>query len=170
MQEDITRRNFVAEENIIVGNVSLYGATGGEAFYKHGWRAYMTKGLLVVLGPTGRNFAAGMSGGFAFVLDETGEFVANRCNKTSVDLEPVMEIEDIETIRALTRRHLELTGSPRAQWVLENWQAMLPKFIKVYPHEFKRVRTAAAKKQAEAMKLVPQVPPVPANRPMVHGD
>ena len=187
--------NFVAEENIIVGNVSLYGATSGEAYFNgmggerfavrnsgatavvesvgdHGCE-YMTNGLVLVLGPTGRNFAAGMSGGFAFVLDETGEFVANRCNKTSVDLEPVMDLEDIETIQALTRKHLELTGSPRAQWVLENWSAMLPKFIKVYPQEFKRVRVAAAaKKQAAAGALPVQTPlPAPsAGRPMVQGD
>jgi len=122
-----------------------------------------------VLGPTGRNFAAGMSGGFAYVLDETGEFVANRCNKASVDLEPVMDTEDIETIRVLTRRHLELTGSPRAQWILENWSAMLPKFIKVYPQEFRRARAAEAKKLAEAPKLMPK-PPVTVDRPLVHGD
>jgi glutamate synthase domain-containing protein 2/glutamate synthase domain-containing protein 1/glutamate synthase domain-containing protein 3 len=183
--------NFVAEENIIVGNVSLYGATGGEAFFNgmggerfavrnsgatavvesvgdHGCE-YMTKGIVLVLGPTGRNFAAGMSGGFAYVLDETGEFVANRCNKASVDLEPVMDTEDIETIRVLTRRHLELTGSPRAQWILENWSAMLPKFIKVYPQEFRRAWAAEAKKLAEAPKLMPK-PPVTVDRPLVHGD
>ncbi len=100
---------------------------------------YMTKGLVVVLGPTGRNFAAGMSGGFAFVLDETGEFVANRCNRAGVDLEPVVDEGDISTLKTLIARHVELTGSPRARWILLNFDDMLPKFVKVFPHEYKRV-------------------------------
>jgi glutamate synthase (NADPH) large chain len=182
---------FVSSDNIIVGNVSLYGATGGEAYFNgmggerfavrnsgatavvesvgdHGCE-YMTNGLVLVLGPTGRNFAAGMSGGFAFVLDETGEFVANRCNKASVDLGPVMETEDIDTIRTLTQRHLDLTGSPRARWILKNWSTVLPKFIKVYPHEFKRVRTASAVKKQETVQPAHHPPPA-ATRPLVHGD
>jgi glutamate synthase domain-containing protein 2/glutamate synthase domain-containing protein 3 len=152
---------FVAEENIIVGNVVLYGATSGEAFFNglagerfavrnSGATAvveavgdhcceYMTKGLVVVLGKTGRNFGAGMNGGIAFVLDETGEFQNVNCNKTSVDLEPVMEAEDLDLLHRLISRHGELTGSPRAKWILENWSQMIPKFVKVFPHEYKRV-------------------------------
>ena len=152
---------FVAEENMIVGNVVLYGATSGEAFFNgvagerfavrnsgatavvegvgdHGCE-YMTKGLVVVLGPCGRNFAAGMSGGVAYVLDEKREFTNERCNQVSVDLEPVIESEDVRIIRDLVTRHHELTGSTRARMILDNWADMLPQFIKVFPHEFKRV-------------------------------
>ena len=153
--------SFQPEENILVGNVVLYGATSGEVFFNgmagerfavrnsgatavvesvgdHGCE-YMTKGIVVVLGKTGRNFAAGMTGGVAYVLDETGEFVRVRCNHASVDLDPVTEPEDIELIHSLTTRHAELTESPRAKWILDNWEGMLPKFIKVFPHEYKRV-------------------------------
>jgi glutamate synthase domain-containing protein 3 len=152
---------FVAEENILIGNVVLYGATSGEAFFNgmagerfavrnsgatavvesvgdHGCE-YMTKGMVVVLGKTGRNFAAGMNGGFAFVLDEDGEFVSTRCNRASVDLEPMEDSADIQAVRELIERHLEQTGSPRAEWILENWGEMATKFVKVYPHELKRV-------------------------------
>ena len=165
--------NFVAEENIIVGNVVLYGATGGEAFFNgmagerfavrnsgatavvesvgdHGCE-YMTKGLALVLGPTGRNFAAGMSGGIAYVLDETGDFVAINCNTASVDLEPVMETADIQLIENLIRRHVTFTGSPRGQWILENWSEMLPKFVKVFPHDYKRVLGIPRKASQDAM-------------------
>jgi glutamate synthase domain-containing protein 3 len=100
----------------------------------------MTKGTVVVLGKNGRNFAAGMTGGIAFVLDETGEFVRVRCNRASVDLEPVIDPQDIDLIQHLIARHAELTESPRAKWILDNWESMLPKFIKVFPHEFKRVQ------------------------------
>ncbi|MCS7314221.1 MAG: glutamate synthase large subunit [Bryobacterales bacterium] len=152
---------FRPEENIIVGNVALYGATGGEAFFSgvagerfavrnsgatavvegvgdHGCE-YMTRGLVVVLGRTGRNFAAGMTGGLAFVLDETGEFVRSRCNRTHVDLEPLADPADIETVRSLIERHFRLTGSPRAAWILENWASLLPLFVKVFPHDYRRV-------------------------------
>ena len=153
--------SFQPEENILVGNVVLYGATSGEAFFNgmagerfavrnsgatavvetvgdHGCE-YMTKGTVVVLGKTGRNFAAGMTGGIAYVLDETGEFVRVRCNRASVDLDPVVDPQDIDLIHGLITRHAELTESPRAKWILDNWETMLPKFIKVFPHEFKRV-------------------------------
>src|SRR5579872_1124815 len=153
--------NFLPEENILVGNVVLYGATGGEAFFDgvagerfavrnsgattvvegvgdHGCE-YMTKGLVVVLGRTGRNFAAGMTGGFAYVLDETGLFSTVLCNRSGVDLHPVDDSGDVQMLYGLIVRHIEETGSPRAQWILENWNQMLPRFIKVYPHEFKRV-------------------------------
>jgi glutamate synthase domain-containing protein 2/glutamate synthase domain-containing protein 1/glutamate synthase domain-containing protein 3 len=151
---------FLPEENMLVGNVVLYGATSGEAFFNgmagerfavrnsgatavveavgdHGCE-YMTKGLVVVLGSTGRNFAAGMTGGLAFVLDETGDFARARCNRAGVDLEPV-EAADANELRALIERHAELTGSPRAKWILDHWKQMLPKFVKVFPQEYRRV-------------------------------
>jgi glutamate synthase domain-containing protein 3 len=153
--------NFQPEENIIVGNVTLYGATSGEAFFNgmagerfavrnsgatavveacgdHGCE-YMTKGLVVVLGGTGRNFAAGMSGGIAYVLDEDGEFARVHCNKSMVDLDPVESAEDINILRNLIERHVQYTNSPRGIWILENFASMLPKFVKIFPHEYKRV-------------------------------
>jgi glutamate synthase (NADPH) large chain len=161
--------SFLPEENILIGNVVLYGATSGEAFFNgragerfavrnsgatavvegvgdHGCE-YMTKGLAIVLSDTGKNFAAGMTGGLAYVLDETGEFQKVRCNRASVDLDPLEE-KDCEDLRFWIARHAELTGSPRANWILENWSAMLPKFVKVFPHEFKRV--LGVKRQAVA--------------------
>ena len=99
----------------------------------------MTNGLVIVLGSTGRNFAAGMSGGIAYVYDDQGDFSTRRCNKASVDLEPLVNSEDVETIRGLLARHRDLTGSPRAAWILEHWADAQPKFIKVFPHEYKRV-------------------------------
>jgi glutamate synthase (NADPH/NADH) large chain len=152
---------FAPEENILIGNTVLYGATSGEAFFNgvagerfavrnsgatavvegtgdHGCE-YMTKGLVVVLGKTGRNFAAGMSGGIAYVFDEQGDFAHKRCNLAGVDLEPVIESEDVELLRTLIQRHAEATGSRRAQSLLENWAEVQPRFIKVFPHEYKRV-------------------------------
>ena len=152
---------FAAEENIIIGNVALYGATSGEAFFNgmagerfavrnsgstavvegvgdHGCE-YMTNGLVVVLGSCGRNFAAGMSGGIAYVYDERGDFTEKRCNLDSVDLEPLLDAPDLEVVKDLVTRHVELTGSRRAKWILDNWSEVLPRFIKVFPHEFKRV-------------------------------
>jgi glutamate synthase domain-containing protein 2/glutamate synthase domain-containing protein 3 len=151
---------FQPEENILIGNVALYGATSGEAFFNgvagerfavrnSGARAvveglgdhgceYMTNGTVVVLGKCGRNFAAGMSGGIAYVLDEKGDFAAKRCNIAAVDLEPV-PAEDIDLLYATINSHVEATASPRGKWVLENWENMLSKFVKVFPHEYKRV-------------------------------
>ncbi|HEY1401595.1 MAG TPA: glutamate synthase large subunit, partial [Terriglobales bacterium] len=152
---------FAAEENILVGNVVLYGATSGEAFFNgiagerfavrnsgatavvegvgdHGCE-YMTKGLVVVLGACGRNFAAGMSGGVAYVFDERMDFTEKRCNRVSVDLEPLIEFADVRIVHDLVSRHWELTGSRRARGILDSWSEMLPRFIKVFPHEFKRV-------------------------------
>ncbi len=152
---------FAAEENILVGNVVLYGATSGEAFFNgiagerfavrnsgatavvegvgdHGCE-YMTKGLVVVLGACGRNFAAGMSGGVAYVFDERMDFTEKRCNRVSVDLEPLIEFPDVRIVHDLVSRHWELTGSRRARGILDSWSEMLPRFIKVFPHEFKRV-------------------------------
>ena len=99
----------------------------------------MTRGLVVVLGRTGRNFAAGMSGGIAFVLDETDDFAEKRCNLAMVDLEPISEEADQELLRRLVERHVEYTQSPKAEWVLDNWEEMLPKFVKVFPKDYKRV-------------------------------
>ncbi len=153
--------SFLPEESILVGNVVLYGATSGEVFLNgiggerfavrnsgatavvegvgdHGCE-YMTNGTVIVLGATGRNFAAGMSGGIAYVYDDQGDFSTRRCNKASVDLEPVVDPDDIEKIRGLLARHRDLTGSPRAAWVLEHWADAQPQFIKVFPHEYKRV-------------------------------
>jgi glutamate synthase domain-containing protein 2/glutamate synthase domain-containing protein 1/glutamate synthase domain-containing protein 3 len=152
---------FAAEENILIGNTVLYGATSGEAFFNgvagerfavrnsgatavieglgdHGCE-YMTNGLVVVLGKTGRNFAAGMSGGFAYVFDEYGDFPLRRCNTAAVDLEPLVEAADLDRVKPLIERHLEYTGSRRAAWILENWAELQARFIKVFPHEYKRV-------------------------------
>ncbi len=151
---------FTPEENIVVGNVVLYGATAGKVFIRgmagerfavrnsgakavvegvgdHGCE-YMTGGVVVVLGPTGRNFAAGMSGGEAYVLDESGVF-ASLCNKDLVDLERVESVENKAELQTLLEEHLEATGSANAARVLANWQAMLPKFVKVMPRDYKRV-------------------------------
>jgi glutamate synthase (NADPH/NADH) large chain len=166
---------FVPEENILIGNVVLYGATSGEVFFNgmagerfavrnsgatavvegtgdHGCE-YMTNGLVIVLGKTGRNFAAGMSGGIAYVLDDSGEFSSYRCNKASVDLEQVFDPEDQRLLQTWIFRHFEATGSPRARWVLENWTAMLPKFVKVFPHEFKRVMKKNAQTEVVASRV-----------------
>ena len=164
---------FSPEESIIVGNVVLYGATSGEAFFNgmagerfavrnsgatavvegvgdHGCE-YMTRGTVVVLGPTGRNFAAGMTGGIAYVIDEEGEFSSVGCNRASVELEP-LEPEDIAILQNLIRRHHGLTGSPRAQHILDNWDALLPCFVKVFPSEYKRVLNQ--RKERESRQVV----------------
>jgi glutamate synthase domain-containing protein 3 len=95
--------------------------------------------LVLVLGACGRNFAAGMSGGIAYVFDEHGDFTEKRCNLGSVDLEPLVDAQDVKLVRDLIARHLELTASRRAKWILDNWQEASSRFIKVFPHEFKRV-------------------------------
>jgi glutamate synthase domain-containing protein 2/glutamate synthase domain-containing protein 3 len=173
---------FIPEENILVGNVVLYGATSGEAFFNgvagerfavrnsgatavvegtgdHGCE-YMTNGLVIVLGKTGRNFAAGMSGGIAYVLDESGGFRAKRCNMAGVDLESVILEQDQQLLFEWITRHAECTGSPRARWILENWSEMLPNFVKVFPHEYKRVlgvpRQAAAAVANQPGAPIPQ--------------
>ena len=153
--------SFLPEESILVGNVVLYGATTGEAFLNgiagerfavrnsgatavvegvgdHGCE-YMTNGTVIVLGSTGRNFAAGMSGGIAYVYDDQGDFSTRRCNLAAVDLEPLVLGEDVDRVRGLLERHRDLTGSPRAAWILEHWADAQPRFIKVFPHEYKRV-------------------------------
>jgi glutamate synthase (NADPH) large chain len=147
-------------ENIVVGNTVLYGAIAGEAYFHgvagerfavrnsgavavvegcgdHGCE-YMTGGVVVVLGETGRNFAAGMSGGIAYVLDEAGDF-DRRCNKEMVKLYRLEDPEEIEEVRQMVRRHAESTKSERAWKVLALWEAMVPKFVKVYPNDYRRV-------------------------------
>jgi glutamate synthase domain-containing protein 3 len=108
----------------------------------------MTNGLVLVLGACGRNFAAGMSGGIAYVFDERGDFTEKRCNPESVDLERLLEDKDIQIVRGLVTRHHELTGSPRAKWILGNWSEQASRFIKVFPHEFKRVLGVPRSEQA----------------------
>ena len=158
---------FVPHENIIIGNVALYGATSGEVFIRgrvgerfgvrnSGVRAvvegigdhgceYMTGGRVVVLGPTGRNFAAGMSGGIAYVLDGTHDFRQRRCNLNMVDLEP-LDQEDMDEVHELVERHLEYTGSDAARWVLDNWDVAVSEFVKVMPVEY---RNALQRLEAE---------------------
>jgi glutamate synthase domain-containing protein 3 len=170
---------FVPEENILIGNVVLYGATSGEAYFNgmagerfavrnsgatavvegvgdHGCE-YMTRGMVVVLGKAGRNFAAGMSGGIAYLLDEEGDFAEKRCNRAGVDLEPVIETADVQLLRNLIAKHFEYTGSPRAEWILDNWSAMTPKFVKVFPHEYKRV--LGIPRRVDMAFLPPQLEP-----------
>ena len=153
--------SFLPEESILAGNVVLYGATSGEVFLNgvagerfavrnsgatavvegvgdHGCE-YMTNGRVIVIGSTGRNFAAGMSGGRAFVYDDQGDFSTRRCNRASVDLEPLVNEDDVAEVRGLLERHRDLTGSPRAAWILEHWVDAQKRFIKVFPHEYKRV-------------------------------
>jgi glutamate synthase (NADPH/NADH) large chain len=192
---------IVPEESIIVGNTVLYGAISGEVYFRgiagerfavrnSGATAvvegagdhcceYMTGGIVVVLGKTGRNFAAGMSGGVAYVLDEDGAF-ASLCNMTMVDLEPVPAEEeanakfyghaaDLETsgyvevmsdmtqfdsqrLHILISRHARFAGSARAAHILENWDTYLPKFRKVMPVEYRRALAELAKERAAAMQ------------------
>ena len=168
---------FEAEQTILIGNTSLYGATGGEAYFygtagerfavrNSGTRAviegtgdhgceYMTGGIVVVLGRTGRNFAAGMSGGIAFVLNEDGKF-EQRCNMGMVELEKVVASEDKNILRGMIEAHLKYTGSRKAKAVLDAWESMVPKFVKIMPVDYKRVlaerKAAAAKEQAHRGK------------------
>jgi glutamate synthase domain-containing protein 3 len=151
---------YVAEENVIIGNTVLYGATSGRAFFRglagerfavrnsgalavvegvgdHGCE-YMTGGRVVVLGPTGRNFAAGMSGGIAYVYDETGDFPTRRCNRASVSFEAIDEADAIE-LRALVSEHEQRTGSVVAARLLADWEASLARFVKVMPDDYRRV-------------------------------
>ncbi len=100
---------------------------------------YMTKGVVAVLGPCGRNFAAGMSGGIAYVYDERGDFHEKSCNLASVDLEPMTAEEDVRILTALIEEHVRRTGSPQATRILADWASVLPNFVKVFPHELKRV-------------------------------
>ncbi|MBA2693651.1 MAG: glutamate synthase large subunit [Rubrobacter sp.] len=163
---------YDTEKSIVVGNVALYGATDGEAYFSgfagerfavrnsgaetvvegvgdHGCE-YMTGGIVVVLGKTGRNFAAGMSGGIAFVLDEEDRF-EKLCNVDMVGLEEVESEEDIEILRSMVERHLEWTESGAARRVLDDWENYLPKFVKVMPNDLKRVLEESGESQMEVV-------------------
>ncbi len=164
---------YVAEENVIIGNTVLYGATSGRAFFRglagerfavrnsgacavvegvgdHGCE-YMTGGRVVVLGPTGRNFAAGMSGGIAYVYDDVGDFTTRRANRSNVSFEELDEADTIE-LRSLVAEHEQRTGSTVAARVLADWDASLARFVKVMPDDYRRVldeRAALAGELAE---------------------
>jgi glutamate synthase (ferredoxin) len=162
---------FVPEENIIVGNVAFYGATDGEAYIRgmagerfcvrnSGLHAvveavgdhaceYMTGGRVVVLGSTGRNFAAGMSGGIAYVLDESGDF-HRRCNREMIYLE-WLEEEEIKEVEAMIHKHVEYTRSGRARKILESWEEMVPKFVKIIPKDYKRMLQAMKRVQESGL-------------------
>jgi len=166
---------FTAEENIIVGNVVLYGATSGEAFIRgvggerfavrnsgahavvegvgdHGCE-YMTGGRVVVLGRTGRNFAAGMSGGVAYVLDEEGDF-AQRCNLQMVDLESLEDPAEEQFVKDLIARHVKLTGSAKGQQVLNSWTQYRQKLVKVMPLDYRRVLAEKKEQAAKGYAMV----------------
>ena len=163
---------FVPEDNILVGNVALYGATSGTAFLNgvagerfcvrnsgatavvegvgdHGCE-YMTGGRVVVLGPTGRNFAAGMSGGVAYVLDEGRDFYL-RLNKALVSMELVTEQHDIAELKGLIQAHAAATGSPKARRILDDFDAWLPKFKKILPHDYDRMLRTIARYEERGM-------------------
>ena len=163
---------FAPEENIIIGNVALYGATGGEAYIggiagerfcvrnsganavaegcgDHGCE-YMTGGRVVILGATGKNFAAGMSGGIAYVLDEDHELYL-RLNKQMVDMEAVTERHDGEELRTLIEHHVRETGSPLGKRVLDHFQEYLPKFKKIIPRDYKRMITTIGQMEEKGM-------------------
>ncbi|HEX5055441.1 MAG TPA: glutamate synthase large subunit [Gammaproteobacteria bacterium] len=163
---------FVAEENNIIGNVALYGATAGEAYFRgmagerfavrnsgvdavveavgdHGCE-YMTGGHVVVLGSTGRNFGAGMSGGVAYVLDEKGDFAAN-VNLQMVGTEQLTDPGEIKQVRELIERHARYTGSTRAQQVLANWDQSVQRFVKVLPKDYKRMLACISKAHKQGL-------------------
>ena len=167
---------FDAEQQILIGNVVLYGATSGECFFRgvaaerfcvrnsgahavvegvgdHGCE-YMTGGRVVILGATGRNFAAGMSGGIAYVLDEDGTF-EQRCNPGLVDLEPLAAADDVSEARTLIRKHLRYTGSTVASSVLDNWQKTQSRFVKVMPRDYRRVLEERKAAKRAARRAIP---------------
>ena len=171
------KATFVPEENILIGNVALYGATSGKAFFrgKAGERfcvrnsgahtvvegtgdhccEYMTGGVTVVLGRTGRNFGAGMSGGRAFVLDEDRDFEV-RVNKEMVDLEPLEDPDDLQLVRSLLQEHCEATGSTLAKRVLDHWEEITRKFVKVMPVDYRRVLEEQKRAAALEASSMPQ--------------
>ena len=165
---------FTPEENIIIGNVAMYGATGGRAFINgvagerfcvrnsgvhavveavgdHGCE-YMTGGVVVVLGQTGRNFAAGMSGGIAFVYDPDGDFHIS-FNDGLADLEPVLQRDDIITLKGLIEEHYSHTGSAPAARILADWDSALPKFKKIMPRDYRRVLEERKRRSMEDREL-----------------
>jgi glutamate synthase (ferredoxin) len=160
---------FEPENNVVIGNVALYGATSGEAYVRgragerfavrnsgahavvegigdHGCE-YMTGGRVVVIGPTGRNFAAGMSGGTAYVYDANGDF-PKRCNLGMVELEPLLE-EDLDLITTMIGRHVEQTRSEYAAALLAEWPAHEKRFVKVMPRDYRRVLEAGRQAHAQ---------------------
>jgi len=166
---------YRAEDNIIIGNVALYGATSGEAFIRgvagerfavrnsgaiavvegvgdHGCE-YMTGGRVVVLGRTGRNFAAGMSGGIAYIINDEGDF-AQRCNLQMVDLDKLDDPDEERFVRSLIQRHAELTKSIRAETVLLDWEKLREKVIKVMPLDYRRVLAEKKQTTLKAMAMV----------------
>ncbi|XP_060602982.1 uncharacterized protein LOC132756035 [Ruditapes philippinarum] len=172
---------FRSDQNVVVGNVVLYGATSGKAFFRgqtaerfcvrnsgvtaisegcgdHGCE-YMTGGRVVVLGKTGRNFAAGMSGGIAYVYDKFSDF-ADKCNQESVALESLELSEDISLVQGILKEFVEKTGSIIAQHVLDNWQGERKYFVKVFPHEYRRVLEEQAKEAVVVKEVTPVVTPV----------
>ena len=163
---------FAPEENIIIGNVALYGATGGRAYINgiagerfcvrnsgawavaegcgdHGCE-YMTGGRVAILGPTGKNFAAGMSGGIAYVLDENHELYLH-LNKQMVDMDAVSERHDAEELRALIEGHVRETGSPLGRRILGDFEQYLPKFKKIIPRDYKRMIAAIGQMEEKGM-------------------
>ena len=172
---------FVAEENIITGNVVLYGATSGELYLRgiagerfcvrnSGARAvvegvgdhgceYMTGGIAVILGSTGRNFAAGMSGGIAYVLDVEGNF-ASLVNREMVELEDLIDQDDIDVVLRLVKKHVDCTASTRGQWVLDRWDELVSRFVKVMPSDYKvaiqqlKEKSEAGQTQAELAEVL----------------
>jgi glutamate synthase (ferredoxin) len=154
---------FLPEENIIIGNVGFYGATSGEAFIRgmagerfcvrnsglnavveaigdHGCE-YMTGGAVVILGKTGRNFAAGMSGGLAYVYDADDTFTEN-CNHDMVGLSSVDDLMELAALQSMIERHVEYTGSAIGQAILDDWEARRQLFVKVMPHDYRRALEA----------------------------
>ncbi len=163
---------FASKDNMIIGNVALYGATGGEIFVcgmagerfavrnsgvnavvegvgDHGCE-YMTGGRVVILGKTGRNFAAGMSGGVAYVLDEEGDF-HKRCNMELVGLEKLEDVDEIEEVWKLIQRYQTYTGCQRVARMLADWKNFIPKFVKVMPQDYARVLASLKKVQSQGL-------------------
>lgn len=165
---------FAPEQNVIIGNVAIYGGTSGEVYVRgiagerfavrnsgvkavvegigdHGCE-YMTGGRVVVLGQTGRNFAAGMSGGISYVLDVEGDF-ARRCNRAMVQLTEIDTEDEVEAVKDLIFRHAELTGSAPATQILLNWDEWLPKFVRVIPDNYQRVLDAQNEMKRRGLSL-----------------
>jgi len=155
------KATFVPEDNVIIGNVAFYGATSGEAYIRgvagerfcvrnsgvrtvvegvgdHGCE-YMTGGRVVILGPIGRNFAAGMSGGVAYLLVPDEEWFNKEVNKEMVHIERLDNEAEIEEVKGMVRRHVKYTSSEHAQRILNNWDDNVEKFIKVIPKDYKRM-------------------------------
>jgi glutamate synthase (ferredoxin) len=174
------RSTFVPEANIIIGNVALYGATSGEAYVRgvagerfcvrnsgvlavvegvgdHGCE-YMTGGRVVVIGRTGRNFAAGMSGGIAYVLDVDGMF-ERRCNHEMVDLEALIEADDIACVQNAIMKHAALTGSTYAERLLSNWADLQQRMVKVMPRDYKRALAAMSARPEVDLPVGPTAAP-----------